>query len=339
MKVIGYYSTKNPCYQNNVNRADSRYTAFQSRGPGGLMLHSVGTPQPKAEVFARQWNQSGATVAVHGVVQADGTVYQCLPWNYRGWHAGGSANNTHIGVEMTEPKEIAYTAGAAFRVLDREKAVAQAKGTYQAAAELFALLCREYGLDPMGDGVILSHAEGYKRGIASGHSDPEHLWKGLGLGYTMDSFRALVKEKLEGQKQQEKKYTVGWHRDQKGWWYADTESSYFKSRWAELGGTEYYFKEDGYMAEKQWVNTDGSLCYVDENGRRVTDYLVGLDGEGRLRPIEPCYPTLSRLPEDFRRELEPLIAAGKLRGKSGQGENMVLDLPESAVRALIIMSR
>jgi hypothetical protein len=65
--------------------------------------------------------------------------------------------------------------------------------TYKSAVELFAYLCKEYALNPLADGVILSHSEGYKRGLASNHGDPEHLWKGLNLPYTMDGFRADVK--------------------------------------------------------------------------------------------------------------------------------------------------
>ena len=35
---------------------------------------------------------------------ADGTVttYQTLPWDHRGWHAGGSANDTHLSFEICE---------------------------------------------------------------------------------------------------------------------------------------------------------------------------------------------------------------------------------------------
>lgn len=80
MKLIERFITNNDCFRNNLNRADSRYTAFQSRGPVGIMLHSVGTPQPNAKVFADTWNMSGKEVAVHAVLQADGTVYQCMPW-------------------------------------------------------------------------------------------------------------------------------------------------------------------------------------------------------------------------------------------------------------------
>lgn len=193
MNVIERFITKNDCYRNNVNKVDSRYTTFQTRGPVGLMLHSVGTPQSRAKVFADGWDVPGKDVAVHAVLQADGTVYQCLPWNFRGWHAGGTANNTHIGVEMTEPDQIRYTGGANFTVTDLTAARQQAEGCYRTAVDLFAMLCRDLGLSP---DTIISHAEGAKQGIASGHADPEHLWRGLGLGYTMDSFRKAVAAKL-----------------------------------------------------------------------------------------------------------------------------------------------
>jgi hypothetical protein len=72
------------------------------------------------------------------------------------------------------------------------------KRTYEAAVELFAFLCEKYGLDPTADGVVISHSEGYSRGVASNHGDPVHLWKGLGLSYTMDGFRKDVKAAMDG---------------------------------------------------------------------------------------------------------------------------------------------
>ena len=68
--------------------------------------------------------------------------------------------------------------------------------TYKAAVELFAMLCKQYGLNPLADGVIISHKEGHSRGIASNHGDPEHLWSQLGMGYTMDTFRKAVKSAM-----------------------------------------------------------------------------------------------------------------------------------------------
>ena len=45
---------------------------------------------------------------------------------------------------------------------------------------------------------ICSHKEGHAKGIASNHGDPEHLWKGLGMSYTMDTFRQAVNAKMSG---------------------------------------------------------------------------------------------------------------------------------------------
>ena len=221
MNIIEYLSVNNACYKKNVNKADSRYTNFQKNGPRGLMLHSVGCSQPNALVFAKSWNKSGKQVAVHAVLQADGTVYHCLPWNFRGWHAGGSANNTHVGVEMTEPECIKYTGGASFTCSNLAKAKAQVESTYKTAVELFAMLCIKYDLDPLTD--IISHKEGHKKGVASNHGDPEHLWKQLNMGYTMDTFRKAVKEAMGGGSATPKTETpVEMYRVRKSW--ADSKS-------------------------------------------------------------------------------------------------------------------
>ena len=192
MELIERFLTKNPCYQANLNQADSRYTRFQSTGPRGLMLHSVGCAQPKAEVFCRRWDRPDyENGCVHALIDANtGAVWQTLPWNYRGWHGGGSCNNTHLGVEMCESSYIKYTSGATFEILDLAKAQADCKRTYDSAVQLFAMLCAKYGLDPLTQ--IISHKEGGKIGIASGHVDPEHYWNGLSMPYTMDTFRADV---------------------------------------------------------------------------------------------------------------------------------------------------
>ena len=192
MKIVEAFLTKNPCY-----------TAGRKITVKGLMLHSVGCNQPKASVFLNSWNSASFDRAcVHGFIDGnDGTIYQTLPWNHRGWHAGGAANNTHIGVEMCEPACIKYTGGAAFTCSNVTEARAVAKRTYDAAVELFAMLCQKYNLNPMADGVIISHKEGCARGVASNHGDPEHLWRQLGMTYTMDTFRQAVKAQMGGSAQ------------------------------------------------------------------------------------------------------------------------------------------
>ena len=200
MKLVESFITRNPCYSANMSNADDRYTTFQRRGPLGLVLHSVGCAQPSAKSFAGRWDNPSYNVAVHGFIDADtGTVYQTMPWNFRAWHAGGSANNTHVGVEMCESSGIKYRGVSdRFDVIDREKALKHCKTAYTAAVELFAYLCNKYHLDPLRDGVIISHNEAGKRGVGSGHTDPEHYWTQLGAGYTMDGFRKDVKAAMSG---------------------------------------------------------------------------------------------------------------------------------------------
>ena len=222
MKLVQSILTKNPCY-----------TAGRKITVKGLMLHSVGCPQPKASVFINSWNSpSYDNACVHGFIDGnDGTVYQTLPWNHRGWHCGsgskGSGNNTHIGVEMCEPACIRYTSGSNFTCSDLAEARTVAKRTYEAAVELFAMLCKQYNLNPIADGVIISHREGHSRGIASNHGDPEHLWKGLGLGYTMDGFRKDVKAAMGGSGTAEPE-NGGWYRVRKSWADAKSQKGAFK---------------------------------------------------------------------------------------------------------------
>lgn len=186
MNIIEKMATANKCYQTEGN-----FT------PKGIVLHSIGCAQPSAERMATAYNQykpNGSSVCVHAFLEPN-KVYQIMPWTRKAWHVGGYGNQTHIGVEMTEPSQIKYNSnGTAFTVTNATAAKEYVAGCYNTAVELFAKLCKQYGIDPMSG--IISHSEAYKKGLGSNHADPEHLWRGLGLPYTMDSFRKAVKEAM-----------------------------------------------------------------------------------------------------------------------------------------------
>ena len=208
MKIVQSFLTNNPCYK-----------AGRKIAVKGLMLHSVGCAQPSAQVFINTFNKSSYSAAcVHAFIDGNtGTVYQTLPLNHRGWHGGrgtkGCCNDTHIGVEMCEPKEISYTTGGRFTCSDTVSAKACVKRTYDSAVELFAYLCKQYGLNPLTD--ICSHKEGCAKGIATNHGDPEHLWVGLGTGFTMDGFRKDVKNMMNGIENIEEDLTMNQYNELK----------------------------------------------------------------------------------------------------------------------------
>lgn len=190
VKIINKYITHNPYYN------DGRYLTGSNFK--GFFLHSVGCSQPDPMVFINNWNRPGYTNAgVNGFIGSDAAYITAPCLETKGKvkrmpHAGSPANNYYIGFEMCEPDCIHYTRGAKFTISDRAAARSYVTKTYNNAVALFAKLCEFHGKNPLQDGVILSHAEGAARGIATNHGDPEHLWKGLGMNYTMDTFRRDV---------------------------------------------------------------------------------------------------------------------------------------------------
>ncbi len=180
MKLTQHFLTGNDCYK--IGRTIR---------PKGIMVHSLGVAQPNVQVFLDTWNAGGVTKCVHAFVAKDG-VYQTLPWNRRGWHAGGAANNTHIGFEICEPAGHTYSGGTMIGY-DAAGNAEYFKAVWKNAVELCAMLCGKYGFDPATD--IICHCEGHKRGIASNHADVMHWFPRH--GESMDTFRAAVRKEME----------------------------------------------------------------------------------------------------------------------------------------------
>lgn len=190
IQVISKLATKNTCYKN-----------ARKITPKGIMLHSVGCPQPDPMAFVKNWDNANTSVCVHLVVGKDKTAYQLLPFDVKANHCGsgakGSGNNTYISLEMTEPATIKYTGGSNWIELGTgANTKAHVLATYANAVQVFALLCKQYGFNPLDANVIMSHQEGHKKGLASNHGDVCHIWDKFGL--TMQQFRRDVKAAMEG---------------------------------------------------------------------------------------------------------------------------------------------
>lgn len=147
---------------------------------------------------------------------------------------------------MCEPACIKYTGGSSFTCSDLATARAVATRTYNAAVELFAFLCKELNLDPLADGVIISHSEGYKRGVASNHGDPEHLWKGLNLGYTMDGFRKAVAAAMSPQEEKPAETTKTLYRVQTGAFSKKANATALAAKLKAAGFDTYMVQSGGY---------------------------------------------------------------------------------------------
>jgi len=241
--------TENACY-----KAGRKITVK------GIMVHSTGANNPNLKryvgpddgllgenQYGNHWNTyhpGGREVCVHGFIGKlkDGTIatYQTLPWDHRGWHAGGSANNTHIGFEICED---GLTDATYFGKV------------YQEAVELCAYLCKMYGLTEKN---IICHSEGYKQGIASNHGDVMHWFPKHGK--SMDTFRAAVKELLADETAEEdstdteatypEKLTTGYYRVRKTWKDSKSQVGAYRilanaKKAADKNPGTYVFSNDG----------------------------------------------------------------------------------------------
>ena len=172
-----------------------RYKSAEVFAPVGIVLHSIGTPQPKAQVLRDLWHRDASAYVTHYVLD-DANILHCMPDNYKCWHVGSPGNNKWIGIEMCEPSQIKYTRGAVFTCSDWKNAQAYAAKCYKNAVWLIAYLCKKNGWNPQT--ALYTHGQVTSKKMSNtDHVDPEHLWNGLGMGYDLATLRRDVAAEMK----------------------------------------------------------------------------------------------------------------------------------------------
>ena len=333
MTVRQQMAVRNDCYRRNqaeMEKApaerDSRYARYY-RGPRGVMVHSTGAENPNLRRYVQpddgllgenpngnDWNRPGLDVAVHAFIGLTQTgevaAYQILPWEYRAWHCGGDANDTHLSFEICEDS-----------LGDRD----YFERTYKAAMELTADLCRKFDLDPLGPGVIISHAEGAKLGLASNHADVGHWWGRFEV--SMDDFRRDVSKSLGAEKSPLYRVRRSWE---------DKESQI--GAFVDLGKAKAACPI-GYSV----YDPDGKSIYTnkeDEFEMKISkDELQQMikDEVSAAMPTQAApvvYQSLEKVPEYGRPTISKLVDRGALKG-TGQGLGLTTDM----LRVLTVLDR
>lgn len=135
-----------------------------------------------------------------------------------------------------------------------------------------------------------------------------------------------------------KNYTIGWHKDNTGWWYADTSETYYKNCWKKINGKWYYFEEGGYMAANQVVITGGDYYFCGEDGAMVTNKDLRFGSDGRLEVVDRIM-TIEDAPDYARETLQKLISKGYLKGTTEGTETVTIDMSVEQVRQMVILDR
>lgn len=189
--IIVAMHTRNDCYK----------AARPIVGPKGIVVHSTAAPNPWLKRYVdcpeqcgvnkagNHWNHSskemGRSVCAHAFIGYDKNkrvrVAQILPYEYQNWLTGGSANKTHIGFEICEPVNLGDKAYFA--------------EMWDVVVDYCAYLCKRFGLDPMGENVIIDHATAHKLGWGNNHGDVAHWWPKY-HGVYLDDLRKAVAQRM-----------------------------------------------------------------------------------------------------------------------------------------------
>lgn len=180
--------------------SNGAYQAGRKINPQGCVNHSVGCAQPSVDVFFNLMNKSSAGWGVNAILgdfhKGDGRILVCLPLNARPWGCGsgskGSWNNTKVQWEVCEPAGHTY-AGGTMIAYDVAKNQVYFDRMWKMLVAWNVYLVQKFGYD-IND--ISDHAESYRAGYGSNHSDmgqwlPKH-------GKSMAALRQEVETILNG---------------------------------------------------------------------------------------------------------------------------------------------
>lgn len=181
-----------------------RYGTKKTYTLDSIEIHTIGAAQNTVENIFNNMNQyDPAYGIVNAIVSADVENYimEILPRDNVTWADGGYGNQHSFTVEICESDFMKYIPKSAnYTVLNTAKFLADVSRGYINAVKYVAVKCKEFGFNPMDklpNGLyrVYSHEEANKKGLATAHADPMHLW--TKIGKTMDDFRKDVKKNMD----------------------------------------------------------------------------------------------------------------------------------------------
>lgn len=181
-----------------------RYGTKKTYTLDSIEIHTIGAAQNTVENIFNNMNQyNPAYGIVNAIVSADveNYVMEILPRDNVTWADGGYGNQHSFTVEICESDFMKYIPNSAnYTVLNTAKFMADVSRGYINAVKYVAVKCKEFGFNPLdklpnGLHRVYSHEEANKKGLATAHADPMHLW--TKIGKTMDIFRNEVKREMD----------------------------------------------------------------------------------------------------------------------------------------------
>lgn len=146
--------------------------------PKGIVVHDTATPGATATQEYNYFNNAYRGASAHAFVDWNGVV-QTVPYTEEAWHAGPTANERFIGIEMCVPSQ---------------KDEALFSKVWDSTVSLFADLFRQFNLGDVTGDNLMSHAEVSEKWKETDHTDPVSYF--TQYGKSVNEFRQAVQAQL-----------------------------------------------------------------------------------------------------------------------------------------------
>lgn len=225
--------------------SNGAYTSGRKIKPQGAVNHSVGCAQPNPDVFFNSMNKPsagwGVTALIGDFHKGEGRIILTLPYDARPWGCGagskGSWNNTKIQWEICEPAGHTY-AGGTMIGYDVAKNQTYFDRMWKMVVAWNVYIIKKFGYPVSG---ISDHAESYRAGYGSNHSDVGQWWPKHGK--SMDALRKEVEAILKMEDDE------------------DMDVNRFNELWTELRKTLQDNDASTYSEEaRQWATDSGLIA-------------------------------------------------------------------------------
>ena len=231
-----------------------------------IVIHYVGA-LGGAEANCKWYAGGNRSASAHYFVGHQGEIWQSVEDQNIAWHCGAKSyvhpecrNANSIGIEMCVRNSGSQS--------DTSRDWYFEDATVTAAIELTRYLMQKYNIDA--DHVIRHYD-------VTGKTCPNPYVYNEGR-HTWAAFKSAITDPEH--------YVQGWHHDNYGWWYADTDHSYYASCWQEIDGHRYHFNSDGYAAAG-WQEIAGSWYYFEPRAGHPLECAVYVtDQDGAQAPGE-----------------------------------------------------
>ena len=240
MNIVKQYLTVS-----NYNRPGSKRGSTTA-----VACHYIGNPGTSAQANRNYFENLSKThstkASAHYIIGLQGEIIQMIPEEEISW-CTNSANAYTISIEACHPDDTGKFT----------------ESTYAAYVELCADICNRWGLDPMHGGLI-RHYDVTGKICPKWFVDYPDDW---------EQFKRDVAAKMVPE------YEVGWNHDSNGWWYAYSETEYYKECWQIINHHKYYFNPDGY-ALTNWHVIGGKDYYFEPRAGHPLECALYVAPEG-----------------------------------------------------------